>query len=217
MKNLNTPKFWDIQFKQEWDGVFGEKPSVDAFYRWDAHRFDVLSLLVEHTGKLLDIGCGLGSFVRFIKAKFPKLDITGIDFSKFAIEKAKELDDRITYHVGNTYRMDMFKDNTFNYVIASEILEHLSYPEKMLKEIKRVLKPGGMVVVSTPNPKEDGTLYSVEHIKEYAPQETEYMLRKYFEDIRYIMPPLMKDRKTGDLIQQWWYVAVGIKGGTNGK
>ncbi len=219
MKNINTPKFWDKQFTKQWEALNKDKiPTDQEYFRWDSMRFDVMTRGIGHKGKILDIGCGMGEFSRYAKAKYPLLDITGLDFSGYAVDKAKKSDNRMEYIAGDLYKMDMFKDSQFDYAISTEVFEHLTYPEKMIEEVHRILKPGGILVISTPLPKGDGTLYSVEHVKEYLPEETRTIMSIHFDEMRFLKPPVFYDVQKGQLIELWWYAVVGTnKGGEDGK
>jgi len=100
-------------------------------------------------GKLLDVGCGDGDFLH----RMHKLgwSATGIDFDAKAIENAK-----IMYGDGLTFlNTDLsgarFPDNSFDAVTLSHVIEHVPDPVALLAEVRRVLKAGGRLVITTPN------------------------------------------------------------------
>lgn len=93
--------------------------------------------------KILDIGCGEGK----IWELFPNLEVTGIDFSSKNLKKAKRY---LRPVLGNAEKLP-FKDNSFDMVLATEILEHIINPDKLLTETDRVLKRGGHAIISFPN------------------------------------------------------------------
>lgn len=93
------------------------------------------------TGKILDVGC-LDGHMTMHKENVTYLDIEKQDnLFKFK---------RFIKHDLNKFPLP-FKDNTFNTVFAAGILEHLEAPYLNLLEFKRVLKPGGIVVMNLPN------------------------------------------------------------------
>ncbi len=92
---------------------------------------------------ILDVGCGEGKIWQL----FPGLDITGLDISEENLKKAG----KYLKPVKGPAEKLPFKDQSFDLVIASEILEHLIAPEKVLQEIDRVLKPEGLAIVTYPN------------------------------------------------------------------
>lgn len=111
-------------------------------------RYDLLP--VDKTLTILDIGCGAGHGSERLSKKYKK--VYGVDISEDAIKYAKEnwSQSNIEFKVGSALEIP-FTDNYFDVVAAFEVFEHLDDWRKFLEEIKRVLKPGGMVYISTPN------------------------------------------------------------------
>jgi 2-polyprenyl-3-methyl-5-hydroxy-6-metoxy-1,4-benzoquinol methylase len=104
--------------------------------------------------KILDIGCGVGSIS--IKLKDRGFIVTGVDFSTIGIEKAKERGiDAILTDIDKSGLN--FQDNYFDVVWAGDIIEHVFDPIFLFKEINRVLKKDGILLLTTPN---DFNLYS---------------------------------------------------------
>lgn len=111
----------------------------------------LLSLISEDIKNkfIMDVGCSTG----YLGQKLEKLGakVTGIDISQKAIKEAqKVLTNTKVVDLNNSGRTP-FKDNTFDIVIASEIIEHLFQPANTLKEFYRVLKSDGQLILSTPN------------------------------------------------------------------
>lgn len=116
-------------------------------------RFIVNSIHSHKPGRVLDIGCGRGFYTKIV-SYFPFVkEIQGIDANPEYVIRAKNNvgnDKRITIQVGSIYKLP-FKDNYFDCIIASEILEHLTDDTKAISELHRVLKRGGTLLVSVPN------------------------------------------------------------------
>lgn len=100
--------------------------------------------------KVLDIGCWTGQFEQ-IASKYTK-KIVGIDPGVEAIKIAKKLVPNAHFYVGNALNLK-FKDNSFDTVTMMDVIEHIPKETevKCLKEISRVLKPNGYLIISTPN------------------------------------------------------------------
>lgn len=127
--------------------------------------------------RILDIGCGDGVLLSLIKnARLYGVDLDqdSLDFAATKI-KAKL--------VKASAEKLPFKNNLFDVVIATEIIEHLSKPELMLKEIKRVLKPNGRVIISTPNQLAFGLTDRL-HVQEFSAGELQQLLQSEFKSVK---------------------------------
>ena len=106
-------------------------------------------------GNLLDIGAGRGELLR--AARQEGWSVTGI-------EPSPAFADYATRYSGAEIRREpvercRFKDNSFDVVILSAVLEHLYNPDEVIKEIARILHPGGALYVDVPN--EDGLYFRI--------------------------------------------------------
>ena len=107
-------------------------------------------------GKILYLGCNNGTSICILSQYCDEL--IGLDINKDALEEAKRLIEKekiLNIKLVNANICSMpFEDNSFDGIYALQILEHI-YPDDMdkaLKEIKRVLKPNGIVIVEFPTP-----------------------------------------------------------------
>jgi len=109
---------------------------------------DKIRIIRDVNGKLLDIGCAYGFFLKHIRTK--NIKKYGMDISKTAVKNAKTRCRNITIQSAEDIS---FKDNTFDCVTAFDVFEHTHNPKKFLSEVYRILRPEGMFVMQTPNPK----------------------------------------------------------------
>lgn len=100
-------------------------------------------------GRVLDAGCGGGGFAKAVKHYRPDLEVHGVDISRPAIDSAKRDSGGVEFQAGDLYRLP-FKDAYFDAVIIEDVLEHLDAPENALREVGRVLKPGGVFHLFAP-------------------------------------------------------------------
>jgi 2-polyprenyl-3-methyl-5-hydroxy-6-metoxy-1,4-benzoquinol methylase len=109
--------------------------------------FDQL-LPEDLSGKaLLDAGSGTGWFS--LKATERGADVTSLDIGPKLLEQvAKKCETKRV--VGDICRTE-FEDGTFEFIVSSEVIEHVPEPRKAIAELSRILKPGGILVLSTPN------------------------------------------------------------------
>ena len=119
---------------------------------WFRGRRDILLQLVDKLNiktdaAVLEIGCSGGALMAQLKKK-GFTDIKGIDTSQVAVELAGERG------IENVWVMDgarlNFNDNSFELLIASDVLEHIKDHEAALREWYRVLKPGGRLIIFVP-------------------------------------------------------------------
>jgi ubiquinone/menaquinone biosynthesis C-methylase UbiE len=120
--------------------------------------FDVKKLRLEPGWRVLDIGCGSGRHTAAI-ARHERVQILGADINPADIAETKK---RLIFQErleGKRGRWDLlassinrlpFKDNFFDLIVCSEILEHIPDHRQAVAEVVRVLKPGGDMVVSVP-------------------------------------------------------------------
>lgn len=98
---------------------------------------------LRRADKVLDIGCNRGFFVKKIQELSP--NTFGIDINEKAIAGG------LTTNLSVMDSMNLeFEDSSFDKVYSTHVIEHVTDPEKMLKEIERVLRPGGKAVIIYP-------------------------------------------------------------------
>ncbi len=111
----------------------------------DSLRFMTLS--GEPLGSLLDVGCGGGRFLNRMKKR--GWQVEGTDFDEQAANKVTARYG-IKTHVGDLSQCNLPADS-FDVVTMSQAIEHLYDPQATLRECLRILKPGGLLVMTTPN------------------------------------------------------------------
>ena len=102
--------------------------------------------LIRHPGRLLDIGCSLGYFVE--SANKRGWSASGVEISPFAAEEARQMG--LDVHTGILEQCD-FSDSSFDCVTMWDVLEHVTDPVTHMAEVRRILKPGGLVAIGTPD------------------------------------------------------------------
>ena len=102
---------------------------------------------------IVDVGCYVGTFVREASRRFPDRTVIGVDYSEDNIRIAHLLypDIRDRFRRMSVYRLEL-ADASIDCITLQEVLEHLEGAALAIKEVNRVLKQGGVLVVSVPNP-----------------------------------------------------------------
>lgn len=132
------------------------------------------------SGKVLEIGTGMGYGIDKIAPKCEKF----ISIDKFEVDLSHVKDvDNFEFKQMSVPPLDGFEDNTFDFVVTFQVIEHIKKDELFVKEIHRVLKPGGKMIVTTPNIKTSITR-NPWHIREYTVEELKTLLGKYFKSVQ---------------------------------
>ncbi|MGQ0809790.1 MAG: class I SAM-dependent methyltransferase [Nitrospiraceae bacterium] len=127
----------------------------DAYYKpWQAQsnarrkmwrrRVEIIDRLCPQRGRLLDVGCGEGTFLRAAQESGWK--IAGTELSAFAVEAADDLNVR---H-GEIWEAQLLSESV-DLVTSWHVIEHVSNPRRVIEEMYRVLCPNGWLVLATPN------------------------------------------------------------------
>lgn len=143
----------------------------------------------------LDIGCGDG--VMLYKIARCQGSAVGLDqeFEGLSIGRAL-----LSEHTGVAAPVTCasgyhcpFRSNSFDYAVAIEVIEHLGDPYQWLEEVRRVLRIGGVLVLTTPHGRSDGSLHDPYHVQEFDGPGLKEILKTVFgnADVEGQFPPLL--------------------------
>lgn len=164
---VNSDEYWDEIYRTEWDSAKRIWPTKNQLVKKETRKTD----------SVLDIACGTGSILRYLKNNGYE-NLHGTEISGLCVERLENLG------------ISMFKsflpeincqDNSFDVVIASQILEHIIKREKFLSEIKRVMKPGGQCFLFVP----DNCLGPIDepsHVIKFNSKSLGKLIGKYFNE-----------------------------------
>ncbi len=110
-------------------------------------RFKEYERLIGKSGRLIDVGCGDAPYFDLLKEQCPKIDSTGVEFKDEIATRGREKGRNI---ITGTL-MDIDAEETFDLVIMNNLIEHVIDPVEELKKAWAVLKPGGYIILETPN------------------------------------------------------------------
>jgi SAM-dependent methyltransferase len=139
--------------------------------------------------RTLDAGCGTGYGCRML-SEGGALEVVGVDVAEAVLEVAwQSAPDNVRFEVGDIGRLP-FDAGSFERVVCFETIEHVDDPDAALDELKRVLAPGGLLMLSSPNP--DRYLPSHERRQHrYTPAELRAVLEDRFKDVRLLQQHAM--------------------------
>ena len=132
---------------------FKEKWEIDPRYYFYPRR-ELVNLIEEPVEKkmnILDIGCGCGAMLGYIKGLYPNTKAYGVEIVETAAEFAKCMADVVC---GDIEILEFpWEEDFFDYIIMGDVLEHLRRPDIVLKRLHKHVKKGGHIIVSMPNVK----------------------------------------------------------------
>jgi len=129
------------------------------------------------SGDVLEIGAGEGYGIKHIA---PKAD-SYLTIDKHPVNIDPQYTN-VTFRQMNIPPLEGIEDNSFDYVVSFQVIEHIPADNKYVEEIYRVLRPGGKFIVTTPNKKMSITR-NPWHIREYTIQELVTLLSKKFSTV----------------------------------
>ena len=125
----NYDKFWD-------------------FYIVPSYSKTLARVDLQKGSKILDLGCGTGELLKILEDRFPSSELTGIDLTEEMLAVAKQkLSDNVELLLGSATNLP-FDSKSFDWVIMSNVIGHLSDKKTALKETHRVLKNPGKIVIT---------------------------------------------------------------------
>ena len=132
-------------YEKEWQERI-KREGGEGFFNYERNL--VLPAILKKREKVLDLGSGNSIVGEYLQRHYNCV-VTALDFSAEAIKAAKKRGVKGIVH--SVEEKLPFKKATFDMVFWGDNIEHVWSPEKVLREIYRVLKPQGRLIVSTPN------------------------------------------------------------------
>ena len=126
-------------------------------------RSDLVDLIDFSNEELsiLDIGCGTGATLKYIKSKYPNTKVYGIDSERKLDIKS---DPSLNITIADAQMINFIYDpETFDYIILGDIIEHLKEPLLFLHKVRNLLKNNGHIVCSIPNVANAKIIYELLH------------------------------------------------------
>lgn len=198
---MSNPKHKSVSSKKvtlenDYERMVPEFHKGTLTYAEHMTRYICAQALVE--GKVvLDIACGSGYGTQLLAKKAKK--VYGVDVNEDSVKYASQLYNapNIEYIVGDGEAIPL-PDDSVDVVVTFETIEHIKDYAKFIKEVKRVLKPDGLALVSTPNDLEfaEGNHF---HLHEFEYNELVTLLKKDFANVDSYFQAT------------WKYVAVGTE------
>ncbi len=158
--------------------------TIDRYAIEHLHRYAFAMQYIQ--GKdIIDIasGEGYGANLMCSVAK----SVIGVDISEEAVRFAntKYKTPNVSYKQGSATQIPL-PDSSIDVVVSFETIEHHDQHDEMMQEIKRILKPDGFLIMSTPQKAEDGIIRHPYHVKELYFEEFKELVNKYFSQTHFV-------------------------------
>lgn len=172
---------YDQSYYDSW-GLNGHEDATELM-KHDTfnHKLDTIETFMPGKGDILDIGCATGFFLDAARQR--GWNPYGVELSEYSsgIARQKIGTDRI---ITGRVEEAAFNDAVFDAIIMTDVIEHVSDVHSFLREVTRILKPGGIISITTPNPAglscrllgRNWPHYKLEHLMYYTPGALELLL-----------------------------------------
>ncbi|EMN01925.1 class I SAM-dependent methyltransferase [Leptospira noguchii] len=146
--------FSTYEQEEHYEGYWDDDSSYDLGWWDNAHREiyqDFINkFLTAPSGKILDVGCGLGFFVKRIVDQKPNWEAIGYEISEKAVQFAKDKNGLKNVFSGIVQNSGIEK-NSLDMITLWDVIEHIPKPHSLLEYLHSLLKPGGILFLQTPN------------------------------------------------------------------
>ena len=139
--------------QESFNALWGDDARVDGYLEVGRQDFfrEVLQACQPYLyGRVADIGCGSGYVVKALASSPAVREVYGVDFSTTSISRCRADVSDGHFFIGDIYRLACM-DGVFEAVVCMETLEHLDQPDDAIRELFRVCKNGGYVIITIPN------------------------------------------------------------------
>ncbi|MEW5819939.1 MAG: class I SAM-dependent methyltransferase [Cyanobacteriota bacterium] len=171
--------FYDFNSQYEWDKIWSREK--EQTWRNYEKSFEEVAKRIDSGTKVLDAGCGLGLLLDYLSQQNTCKTI-GLDISKVAIDEVKNKGHE--GYLSNLPEIPL-EDNSVDVVCATELLEHIRFPDDVIKSFKRVCNPQGKIIIVVPN-EVLGPLDLSQHYRAYTPENLEEFLNNYFNNVEIV-------------------------------
>ena len=181
-------------------------PSENVIFQ--RHMIAYMETAKMISGKVLEIGCGEGYGLAELAPKTEQY--LAVDKYDTPISKELKEQNNISFRQIEVPPLKGIEDNSIDFVVAFQIIEHINDDELFISEIFRVLRPGGKLILTTPN-KLMSLTRNPWHFREYIPNEMQEILETSFKDINIngvfglgkVMDYYEKNKKAVEKITRW--------------
>lgn len=164
-------------------------------------------------GDVLEVGCGEGRGIDLILPK--AVSYTAIDKITDVIDRLKTKYPSARFHSGNIPPLSPFPDASFDTVISFQVIEHIEDDQLFLQEIHRVMRPGAVALITTPN-RPLSLSRNPWHVREYTASELGNLAGKIFRQVEVmgisgnekVMEYYERNKRSVERITRWDFLKL---------
>jgi 2-polyprenyl-3-methyl-5-hydroxy-6-metoxy-1,4-benzoquinol methylase/glycosyltransferase involved in cell wall biosynthesis len=173
----NWPDSWKYSYSYDLLEIYGEMSNRGYAYAYGnrrQHTLELIQKVAKPGSKVLDVAAGQGNFSLALAEL--GYEVTWNDLREELADyvKLKQEKGNINYAPGNILTLNF--DSCFDVILIAEVIEHVAHPDEFLKKISQMVKPGGHIVMSTPNGK---------YFRNHLPKFSEFADPSEFEEIQF--------------------------------
>ena len=183
---------------QELEDYYADYPAPDEIPATTIKRYDELLDRFEryrHTGRLIDVGCGAGHFLQ--RAALRGWEVHGTEFGQRPVAVCRARGISI---IEGPLDVANYRPDHFDVICSLEVIEHLVHPVAELQRMHTILRPGGLVYITTPNYRSVGHWIS----------GSEWSIVQYPEHLCYFTSRTLSRTAASAGFRQRWLLTTGV-------
>ena len=148
----DAPESWKLSYQYDCLEIYNSKENLGYSYAYQNRKqrtLEAIKPLVEPGSRILDLAAAQGNFsLALAELGF---DVTWNDLRADLVDYVRQKQDfgTVSYAVGNAFELNF--EASFDLVLIAEVIEHMAHPDEFLEKVASLVKPGGYVVMTTPN------------------------------------------------------------------
>lgn len=148
----NVPESWKLSYQYDCLEIYGSKERLGYSYAYKNRRrktLETIQRLVKPGDRILDLAAAQGNFTLALAELGYEMTWNDLRGELVDYVKQKQETGTVNYAVGNAFELNF--DGAFDLVLVAEVIEHMAHPDEFLEKVASLVKPGGYVVMTTPN------------------------------------------------------------------
>lgn len=101
---------------------------------------------------IIDLGTAEGRMLNKLGEKFPKCSCVGVEYNNELVDMARELFPTLDIRQGDVQNLKDFGKGSFDVAVATAVIEHVENPGSFVQQVARILRPGGLFIITAPDP-----------------------------------------------------------------